>query len=103
MLILAPNLNIFQRYFSQPLIEDISKFPILQIKSKIKIQKGKLIFVHAPQSENTLKIGAHLRKFSQNRFELISILLTLLLYSILLTLLYISSKYNHWIVCSLYF
>ena len=72
MLILAPNLNIFQRILSQPLIEDISKFPILEIKSKIKIQKGKLIFVLAPQSENSLKIGAHLRKFSQNRSELIS-------------------------------
>ena len=62
MLILAPNLNIFQRILSQPLIEDISKFPILEIEAKIKIQKGKLIFVHAPQSENSLKIGAHLRK-----------------------------------------
>ena len=61
-IILAPNLNIFQRILSQPLIEDISIFPSLEIKSKIKIQKGKLIFVFAPQSENYLKIGAHLRK-----------------------------------------
>ena len=53
-------------------MEDISKFPTLEIKFKIKIQKGKLIFVHAPQSENSLKIGAHLKKFSQNWFELIS-------------------------------
>ena len=71
-LILAPNLNIFQRILSQPSVEDIIKFPTLETKSKIKIQKEKLIFVHAPQSENSLKIGAHLRKFSQNRSELIS-------------------------------
>ena len=70
--ILPPNLNICQCILSQPSIEDISKFPTLEIKSKIKIQKGKLIFAHAPQSENSFKIGAHLRKFSQNRSELIS-------------------------------
>ena len=39
-------------------MEDISKFPTLEIESKIKMQNGKLIFVHAPQSENSLKIGA---------------------------------------------
>ena len=66
--ILSPNLNICQRILSQPSIEDISKFPTLEIKSKIKIQKGKLIFVHAPHSETAHTI----RKFSQNRSELIS-------------------------------
>uniref|UniRef100_A0A7N2NA44 Uncharacterized protein n=1 Tax=Quercus lobata TaxID=97700 RepID=A0A7N2NA44_QUELO len=67
-LILPPNLDTCQRILSQPSIEDISKFPTLEIKSKIKIQKGKLIFVHAPHSETAHTI----RKFSQNRSELIS-------------------------------
>ena len=70
-LILALNLNIFQCILWQPLIEDISKFPTLEIKSKIKIQKGELFFFflfHAPHSETAHTI----RKFSQNRSELIS-------------------------------
>ena len=61
------------------MIEDISKFPTLEIKSKIKIRKENSFWFFAPhsetahtQSENSLKIGAHLRKFSQNRSELIS-------------------------------
>ena len=78
MLILAPNLNIFQRILWQPLIEDISKFPTLEIKSKIKIQKGKLFFflmLHTrkplTQSENSLKIDLSSSQKTQ-RSELIS-------------------------------
>ena len=63
--ILPQNLSIFQCILWQPLIEDISKFPTLEIKSKIKIQ-GKLIFFHTPNSETT-----HIQKIL-SKLELMS-------------------------------
>ena len=54
-----------------PLIEDISKFPILKIKSKIKIQKGKTSLKIEAQLRNSLKIDLS-SSLKTQRSELIS-------------------------------
>ena len=79
-LILAPNLNIFQRILWQPLIKEISKFPTLEISPKLKYKKENsfsfsFFTLHTQkqltQLENSLKIDLSSSQKTQ-RLELIS-------------------------------
>ena len=60
-----------EAFLWQPLIGDISKFPILKIKSKIKIQKGKTSLKIEAQLRNSLKIDLS-SSLKTQRSELIS-------------------------------